>query len=151
VTTLEADTNGDKVADLKLDFTGKISIATGDFAAGSLATSVVINGDNNDNTLNGTGNQETLNGLGGADTLNGNGGDDALDGGAGNDMLDGGTGNDTPCSTGKSRTTKSPTLLAALTSPTAMPRTAMTESMDSSTSSTRNSRTTRSISVLSPS
>jgi Ca2+-binding RTX toxin-like protein len=95
VTTLEADTNGDKLADLKLELSGKITLATGDFAAGSLATGLVINGDDNDNTLNGTDKNETLNGLGGSDTLFGNGGDDILNGGAGTDFMYGGTGNDT--------------------------------------------------------
>jgi Ca2+-binding RTX toxin-like protein len=95
VTTLEADTNGDKIADLKLDFTGKITLATGDFAAGSLSTGIVINGDGNDNELKGSDQSETLNGLGGNDTLFGNGGDDILDGGAGVDWMYGGAGNDT--------------------------------------------------------
>jgi RTX calcium-binding nonapeptide repeat (4 copies) len=55
---------------------------------------IIIEGDDNANTLTGVDEQETILGLGGNDLLSGWGGNDHVEGGAGNDVANGGRGND---------------------------------------------------------
>jgi Ca2+-binding RTX toxin-like protein len=68
------------------------------------SVTVLLQGDDNNNTLNGTANADVFYGMGGNDTLNGGPGNDLLYGGTGNDFIygndgddyiDGGAGNDT--------------------------------------------------------
>lgn len=90
-TYLIYDRNGDRIADggvfvegskgFNLDSTGRIL---------TFASSVVLNGNNTNQTLTGGGADDTLNGNGGNDSLVGLDGSDALSGGIGNDTLVGG-------------------------------------------------------------
>ncbi len=65
-----------------------------DPAGGSLGP-LLVNGDDNANTLSGDAGDDRVNGLGGSDYLEGRNGNDRLDGGLGNDTVLGGFGNDT--------------------------------------------------------
>lgn len=94
MTVLEADTNGDRVADLAIELTGNKTLTANDFALGSLLAPVNRTGDGGANTLVGGEVGDTLSGLGGNDTLRGLAGNDLLDGGTGADVMEGGEGDD---------------------------------------------------------
>lgn len=112
------DTDTFWVSNAALSSGRTVNLLTGEFLLGSsirgnllnienvtVANSILVIGDGNDNVITGTGNyansfsggggNDTLDGGAGADSLSGRSGDDNLSGGTGNDTLDGGTGNDT--------------------------------------------------------
>ncbi len=100
-TIIQADTNGDKWADLEIELTGAKTLKASDFigVAGSSTPTpptppTTINGTSGADTLNGTSGNDVINGLAGNDKLNGGAGNDTLIGGAGKDTLTGGAGND---------------------------------------------------------
>ena len=92
---LEADTNGDRAADLAIEFSGNKAFTESDFTSGSLLPPVNLTGDGNANTLIGGEVSDTLYGMGDTDTLRGFAGNDLLDGGTGADTMEGGKGDDT--------------------------------------------------------
>ncbi|MGQ0676728.1 MAG: beta strand repeat-containing protein, partial [Rhodospirillales bacterium] len=94
VTTVSGDVNGDGAADFAIDLAGNVSLASSDFASGSLIAPVVTTGGTGADVLDGGEVADTLTGGGGNDTLRGFAGADTLDGGAGADTMVGGKGDD---------------------------------------------------------
>ena len=95
LTVLEADRNGDGVADFAIAMSGNLTLSTADFTTASIILPVNASGVAGADHLVGSVVNDTLFGMGGDDTLEGLDGDDLLDGGAGADIMIGGKGNDT--------------------------------------------------------
>jgi serralysin len=89
-TIIEADANGDGLADLQIELDGAVPLTVDDF----LGLANASGGTNGADTLTGTAGADLLEGRGGNDVLSGLGGNDVLNGGAGNDRLSGGAGFD---------------------------------------------------------
>ena len=96
VTIVSGDTNGDKVADFRIELSGNAALTVADFVAGSVQPPVgTWFGSESADSKTGTASSDTLYGLGGDDTLSGADGNDIVNGGSNNDTLSGGAGNDT--------------------------------------------------------
>lgn len=94
VTILEGDADGDKLADLAIEFVGNIAITKDNFTYGSILFPVDWVGSDAWERKFGMSLDDSLSGMGGNDNLSGWLGNDVLDGGSGNDTLIGGAGND---------------------------------------------------------
>jgi Ca2+-binding RTX toxin-like protein len=89
-TIVEADTNGDRLADFQLEIAGSVPLTVDTFLGLADANGATNGAD----TLSGTAGADRLNGRGGNDSLSGLGSNDVLNGGAGDDRLSGGSGVD---------------------------------------------------------
>ncbi len=95
LTIIEADIDGNKTVDLRLDLIGQYTLQLSDFAVGTLATAKTLVGDDKDNSLTGGNANDSIQGQGGNDSIWGLSGDDVIDGGTGEDQMSGYYGNDT--------------------------------------------------------
>jgi serralysin len=103
-TVIYGDTNGDKVADFEIGFSGSHTVTSSDFLFGALLPAAAAKmgwasvGSAPDfsayNTITGSSAADTLKGSTQADYIAGGNGNDWIYGGAGNDLIHGGAGRD---------------------------------------------------------